>query len=383
MSKHFISDVPRYFQPQVNDCFSTALTSYILYRKLNPNITMADYLSLMYDEKNGYLGLNYLFKPNSTVFFTDEELNTSFHFFYMAPVETYKLKEDKDIQEKDKGKIYISKYIEDSDNAYLRTKELIDNDIPVIVAVDLYYMNYHRAYQKEHGLHYVVITGYDEENGYYELFDKFKLASCNFDGKLPISDIISGRASKNPQSNPLMGSYEREILNNWIEVKVNEDFNVSKEDIFSIISESLDRMKGKKEVLGNKCGINVLKDFINYMKLKKQEELDEQNTYYFNTYLNQAFKVIARNRKRFKLFISEAKSFFTIEAASEIENCLEDSSRFWDISANLCYKLAISKRLSLIDDISIQLEKVIETENILIEKLDIFIQKNGRVKEFN
>lgn len=382
MSKHFISDVPRYFEPQVDDCFSTALSSYIVYRKLNPNIIMADYLSLMYDENSGYLGLNYLFKPNSTVFFTEEELNTAFHFFYMAPVKTYKNKNENDIQE-NKGKIYISKYVDDSNNAYLRTKELLDDDIPAIVAIDLYYMNYHRVYQKEHALHYVVITGYDEENRYYELFDKYKLGNSDFDGKLPICDVIAARASKNPQSNPYMGSYERQILNNWIEVKINDDFNVSKKDIFSIISESLDRMKGKKEILGNKCGISVLKDFIGHIQSKKQEELDGQNAYYFSTYLSQVFKVIARNRKRFKLFICEAKSFFTIDSAPEIENCLESSSKLWDVSANLCYKLSITKKLSLIDDISNQLEKIIEIENALIAKLDIFVCENKKTKECN
>lgn len=375
MSKHFITDVPKYFEPQVNDCFSNALTSYILYKKLNHNIIMTDYLSLMYDKDNGYLGLNYLSKPNSTVFFTEEELNTSYHFIYMAPTETYKAGEKSNIHIQDKKKIYISKYIDDSNDAYLRTKELIDNDIPVVAAVDLYYMKYHRAYQKEHGLHYVVITGYDEENKYYEVFDKFKLTSCDFDGKLPISDVISARDSNNPQSNPVMGLYERKILNNWIEAKIGDDFSIDKEDILSIITESVARMKGQKEILANKCGIGVLKDFKEYIQSKKQEEFDEQNKYYFGTYLNQAFKVISRNRKRFKIFINEAKAFFTIESADEIEECLEQSSKSWDISANLCYKLAICKKILLIDDICTQIDKIIEKESTLIEKLDDLIYK--------
>jgi hypothetical protein len=182
VEKRSIHNVPRYFEPHIHDCFQNVLSSQLLFMGLNPKILLADYLSFLYDADNGYVGLNYLFKPNTSVEFTEEELNTS-HALLYYPVPVHYTESKETVRNRFKNdRVNVAMYMENNpENAHSRLKELIDGHLPVVAAVDLYYMKYHRAYKKDHGLHYVVITGYDEKEGVFELFDKYKLSSSDFD----------------------------------------------------------------------------------------------------------------------------------------------------------------------------------------------------------
>ncbi|QNU67454.1 BtrH N-terminal domain-containing protein [Ruminiclostridium herbifermentans] len=369
MAMKSIKNVPRFFEPYVSDCFHNALSAQFLYLGLNPNILLADYLSFLYDKETGYMGVNYLYKYNTSVEFSEKELNTSFELIYFPVPKLY----ENNIEHKavtDKDQIIVKMYIENNpDGAYNRVKELIDQDIPVVVAVDLFYIRYHRAYQKEHGLHYVVITGYNEEEGWYELFDKYKLTNSDFDGKLQIDEIRIARASENPLSNAIMGEYSRPIQNVWCELENYKNFKVKTDRIIATLRESCSRMNSEKEVLGYQCGFEAINTLISDLNSKKSEELSETRQYMFKTYYNETFKTISRSRKRFKTFINELNDFIPQNSQEEISNLLEESSRHWDICANLSLKLGITKKLILIDDIIDQLNKVIINEQKVISSL--------------
>jgi len=363
MNKHSIQNVPRYYEPSVSDCFHNALIAQLLYQGLNPNIILADYLSFLYDSETGYMGVNYLFKYNISVEFSEEELNTSFEMAYFPVPELFS-KDNLEYKTKPfKDRIVVKMYIEtDSEQAYTRLKELIDQDVPAVVAVDLHYMQYHRAYKKEHGLHYIVVVGYNEEEGWYELFDKYKLSSSDFDGRLPIEEIRLARASDNPQKNTLMGEFTRPIQNVWCEVEIHNEFKIQKDRIIAVLEESCKRMGSQKQVLGNQCGFKAIDALLRDLDIKKGEGLGEKNLYMFKTYYNETFKTIARSRKRFKVFINELNELITPMLQLEIANLLEESAKHWDICANLSLKLGITKKLALIEDIIKQLEEIKEKE---------------------
>lgn len=369
MAMKDIKNVPRFFEPYVSDCFHNALSAQLLYLGLNPNIILADYLSFLYDKETGYMGVNYLYKYNTSVEFSEKELNTSFEQAYFPVPELY----ESNISQKAtaaKDQIIVKMYIENnSDGAYNRVKELIDQDIPVVAAVDLFYMRYHRAYQKEHGLHYVVITGYNEEEGWYELFDKYKLSNSDFDGKLQIEEIRMARVSDNPLSNAMMGEYKRPIQNVWCEVGNYKDFKVQTDRIIATLKESCSRMNSEKDVLGYKCGFEAISTLISDFDSKKSEALSETRQYMFKTYYNETFKTIARSRKRFKTFINELNELMPQNSQKEIATLLEESSKHWDICANLSLKLGITKKLTLVDDIISQLNEVIKNEQKAISIL--------------
>lgn len=374
MAKSFINGVPRYFEPHVNDCFSNAISACLLFRGYNPDLLLADYLSFMYDRKNGLLGLNYLYKPYTTVEFKEEELNTALQFFYFPTTACF----DKRLEAAacfKKDRLNAARYIDgSSENAFKRLKELIDEGIPTAIAVDMFHMGYHRAFKKEHGLHYVVITGYDEEEGIFALFDGYRLASCNFDGVLPIEEINAARASDNPQSNVISGEYKRPLKNNWIEIEAGSSFAVDGENLLEIIRESCKRMAGERKVLGVSCGLDMLEAFRADLLLKR-EELGEQDFYLFKTYYNEAFKIMSRSRRRFGLFIREAGRVLTEGIPDEMPEILGQASRCWDIAANLCYKMAVSKSVKLLDEISRQLQTAADYEKGVVERLMGYVSK--------
>jgi hypothetical protein len=377
MSRHSIGNVPRYFEPHVNDCFLNVLSSLLLYQKIDPHLVLADYLSFIYQPVDGYIGNNTFIKPNDIIFLAEEWFNTQFELLYLRKPQYFPGKSPQDSTSMAPGKINIMFYIaNDYPPAYSRLKELIDKDIPVILAVDLYHMAYHRAFGKEHGLHYVVATGYNEDEGYFELFDKYKLSSSDFDGKLPFEDIRAARSSENPLNNPLMGEFRRPIQYLWAEVSTGRDFQITRDDILAVFRDSIRRMKGQTNINGNPCGLEVMDCFIRDLLAKKNETLDESNQYRFKTYYNEAFKVISRSRKRFHMFLKKSTGLLP-EYDPGMFKCLEDSFLAWDIAANLCYKLAISQNLDVLNSIEKQLYTMRNAEAEFVARLEQYVIQNG------
>ncbi|HEX3029382.1 MAG TPA: BtrH N-terminal domain-containing protein [Clostridia bacterium] len=375
MGKAAIENVPRYFAPHINDCFHNGYAAILSFLNQNPDIILADYLSFMYDIKTGFIGVTFYYRHSVSVEFSEEELNTSMEFVYLPGTTVF---DPETISSKDfstKEKVNINMFIhDDAEVAYSRLKELIDGGSPVMLVVDLYYMPFHRAYQKDHGLHCIVVTGYDEEEGTFDVFDKYRLSSSDFDGKLPMSVVRDGRISDNPLSNAMAGNYKRPIRNLWMEVNVNKDFNVDESKIFKVFSESCMRMTGSKKVLGDICGLAKLEEFRNDL-LKKKETIDEKTLFYFRTYLNGSFKNIARQRKRFGVFINEVSAILPQSTVKEITDLITQSSTNWDICANVAYKFGITKSLSLIDDLYSRLGNIKEIEAEITKKLSDITQK--------
>lgn len=365
MKKGLINGVPRYFETYVNDCFHNAYSAVIQYMGLNPKILMADYMSFMYDGKNDLIGVNYLYRQNTTVEFTEEDLNTSLEFAYLPKTSYF----SKVLNTKEKtnfiDRININMFIdEDPVIAHTELKRIIDNGKPVVAAVDLFYMKYHRAYQKEHGIHCIVITGYNEEEGYYELFDKYKHSSSDFDGRVPIGEVQQARMSDNPLWDKVS---KRPIRNLWMEITADKNFRVSEEKLINVLTESCKRMSGEKEVLGYKCGLNMLDAFISDLLVKQQGELTEP--YWYRAYLNINFKNLARNRIRFKVFICELSTLLPIVLITEMVDLLEEASKHWDICSSIALKLGIKKSLDLIDDLVKHLRIIRDLEQCILEKL--------------
>lgn len=368
MINNLNSKVPRYFKPYVNDCFHNTYSAVLQFMGFKPEIILADYLSFMYDQKNEYIGVNYFYRYNNTVEFSEEELNTSLEFVYFPATSNFNPESGKVVKVRYEDRFNINMYIsDDSSVAYSRLKELLDSGKPVIAAVDLYYMSYHRAFGKEHGLHCVVITGYNEKEGYFELFDKFALSSSDFDGKLPIDEVIMGRKSDNPL--PWGDRTNRPVRNLWMEINVDNAFSIKAYKLINILEESFKRMSGQNEVLGHKCGLEMLDLFIKDLLLKKAKDPDAATINWFRSYLNSSFKNISRSRKRFVVFLEEIHDMLPEHLVNEVSGYLEESAKHWDICANIALKLGIRKSMELTDDLVEHLGMVRDLENCVLERL--------------
>ncbi|MHB8062504.1 MAG: BtrH N-terminal domain-containing protein [Ruminiclostridium sp.] len=369
MSKHSIMNVPRWFSPYTNDCFQNAYGSVVSYLKLNPDLILADYLSFVYDPESGFAGMNYLHKESASVEFSEEELNIALEYVYFPATANFSMHEEqkrKDIQD---DEIKITWYIDDDQSiAYSRMKELIDNDMPVVVVVDLYYIKYHKAYQKEHGLHAVVITGYNEEENYVELFDKYRFSNCDFDGQISIDELMLARTSENCSVR-----YSRPIRNLWMEFSGQKQFIYNEKRWMAILEESCRRMCGEKDLLGCKCGLNSMEDFRKDLLAKKDEKADQELMDFFRFYYSSLFRSLSRSRNRFNAFLLALGSALPEELVTEVTSLLKEAAKGWEINANLSIRLAITKNLNSIEKLNEQLNAIWNYENEAVGKLYKYI----------
>jgi hypothetical protein len=371
MKNKVIGNVPRYFEPFVNDCFSNAYASVLSHKGYNPHILLADYLSFMYEEDTGNIGTTYMFKDYTTVEFSEEELNSSLEFAYFPATANYQGQSESNTV-KDKDKIHFQWYIhDDCDIAFTRTKELIDADKPVIAFVNLYNMKYHNYFQQKHVLHSIILTGYHQDTECFELFDKYALGACDYDGTMSFEEIRIGRNSIIPIVNPLVEDQQRPIRNLWVEIDIGPEFQVTDDKIMSLILESCKRMTGEKKVLGQVCGVARIQALRNDFLLRKEVGLDERMIFRIKDYYFQHFKTVSRSRKRFKIFIEEVANRLPLskEEIEQIAADLDQSAKLWQIASTLVLKLSIVKKVNLIDDLDNQFAMIMELEARAIERL--------------
>lgn len=375
-----INYVPRYFEPYVNDCFANAYGALLLHKGLDPKVMLAEYLCFEFDEESGFIGSNYLYRYSTTVMFSEKELNTSLPFIYFPPTSYFDEHAVQRNNLKYRDKVQISFFVHDDNRiAEEHMKRLLDSAEPVIAVVDLYEMSYHRAYQKEHGLHAVVVTGYDEDNGTYELFDKYELSSSDFDGTLPKDEINRARTSNNPVTNPVVGDTDRPIRNLWMEVSKDDSFRIKDEQLIEFLQETCLRMHGCSSAIDGPTGLDRMNDFRVYLLALKDQTLDERAIFMFRTYYNTTFKRLARHRKRFNVFIQEAAHLLPKDMGQVLMELMEDSAKRLDICANISLKLGITKSKRLLDDIDKHLNAIIEVESQVIGLLEsaVEIYKKG------
>ena len=369
MKRINIEGVPRFFAPYIKDCFTNAVAAFLLYRNLNPEIVLVDYLSFMHDPETGYVGTCYLYSPFIDRELTREMLNTA--SWYLNSTEYGPDSGSVPQNDLDPEKININNYLTaDENKAEEELINCLDQNQPAVVAVDLFYMPYHKAYQKEHGLHYIVITGYDSEQKTFSLFDKYKLSSSDFDGELSCEIIKNARSSLNPVNNPIIGQAKRPLLNRRLDIFIGENFNVSWENTLVIIKESVQRMRGDKKVLGYTCGIPAMKDFINSLIKWKEHPWNERKVHFFRVYYNEVLKYISRNNKHFAAFLKSRESNVPYEDLNPVYSTLEKMYLGWEISSNICLKIAITKKDELIDNLTKKIEEITGYGNTLVNLLD-------------
>ncbi len=113
-------------------------------------------------------------------------------------------------------------------NAIDEIKKYIDQDIPVVIQTDIYYLDYYNSSTHFPG-HIVSVWGYDDEN------ETMFVADNHLEGlqKVPYQDFKNGMASKD-LSNPLN--------NNFIEVRLNNNVINLEEIIPEAIRENSRKM---------------------------------------------------------------------------------------------------------------------------------------------
>lgn len=105
----------------------------------------------------------------------------------------------------------------DAEKAWSIAKKSLDNNEPLIIRADLYYLGYHAHYQSMHGAHSFILNGYDEREDKAYIIDWYP--SQFFKGAVSIKALKQARNSLNPKdpNNPQSSGFP--IENSWFDIE--------------------------------------------------------------------------------------------------------------------------------------------------------------------
>lgn len=366
-----VADVPRYYEPYVCDCFTNGYGALLQHRKLDPALGLADYLNFMYDPQLQQIGINFLHGYSDTVMFSEEELNSSMPFAYLPPTSVYSEPVAELPPELTKDRFAIRQFVHDDPAvADAQLQDKLRQGEPVSVVVNLHHIHYHRAYGTQHGIHALVVTGYDAATDEYLLFDKYAMSSSDFDGRLSRQELLTARNSLCDMSNPLVGEQSREVRNLWMELVADPALVFKEEQARILMTGSLRRMKGEEQVLGVRCGFPAFALFCSDLAAKVDQPFDERERFRFRFNYYNALKAVGRQRKRFLAFLTAADAAYGWNTLAKAGEWLTTAAQHWDIAANLSLKLGLTAKLPLLAELTARVELAQEVEQQFITWLE-------------
>ena len=152
-----------------------------------------------------------------------------------------------------------------AEKAWSVAKKSLDNNEPLIISVDLYYLGYSNQYQRGHGGHVVILYGYDEEKDKAYIIDWSP--PTFFKGGVSIKTLKQARNSLNPKDpNDLNQTSGYPIKNRWLDIKLSSRRIESDDNLIKkIILENIEAMledKGKKDYFQGIKGIRTFAEDI-------------------------------------------------------------------------------------------------------------------------
>ncbi|RLG70734.1 MAG: hypothetical protein DRO11_05765 [Methanobacteriota archaeon] len=219
--------------------------------------------------------------------------------------------------------------------AWLGVKRLVDRDIPVLLRVDIYYLDYlgvPREPWNHFGAHMVVLAGYDEEKGVAYLAD------TNLEGLqlIPLKSLETARAST---FGPFPAS------NTWFELEIGDKPKISGDKLREAIRTTAREMTTpKRENFGLK-GLEMLaEDIERWPKVLPREKLGKT---LFIAYVDmeKAGTGGGNFRKLYSRFLVEPGEKVGDKKMLEAGKKLGASAELWTETANLFLKASRSTEI--------------------------------------
>jgi len=142
-------------------------------------------------------------------------------------------------------------------NAWKINREGLDNKKFFIAIVDVYYLYYRREFNKIHGAHAIIVTGYDTDT--ISIIDWYE--PYFYQGKIERSAFFKARSSSNPKDNNPYSGWP--IYNKWIDVDFDFKELHPQECLFYNISHTLQKRHNIDYDNNMLLGIDALKHLLN------------------------------------------------------------------------------------------------------------------------
>lgn len=241
----------------------------------------------------------------------------------------------------------------DRHKAWLEVKKLIDENVPVLLFVDIYFIDYLKVPKEpwnHFGAHMVVLAGYDEEE------KVAYLADTSFEGlqKVSLQSLEKARASEYESFPP---------ENAWFELKIKGKPKLSDETIRRAIKTTAKEMIYPKDKNFGVRGMEkLLEDMLEWPKVLPQQDFRKALLLAYVD-LEEAGTGGGNFRKLYSRFLKEAGEKLQDEDLEEASKGISFSANLWTDTANCFLKASRSKEFeSFLDQARDNIARCLEIE---------------------
>lgn len=233
-------------------------------------------------------------------------------------------------------------------------KYMVENDSPIIVGIDSYYLPYASNYMKNHARHTLILCGFDMKKSEVKVIDWYP--PWFYKGTIPLKSFIMGRQSANPDDGTLFSG--KDIGNNWAYIEKIEQKPPQKllQELLSLVkvnyyddnaASAADTYHGINAIMKIKEYVNLIQDEEAYIKLYKK------------------LNIAAKRYKLFKQCIECYLQWDEYEGMAECVKGTEKVIKEWDIVIMLILKAGRLKNEKALQRFNSKTDELIAAEQNL------------------
>ncbi len=253
---------------------------------------------------------------------------------------------------------YLSKNELSIEEIWERNKKAIDNNIPVIAQVDVFYLKYTPYYMKKHSFHSLILAGYEEQTKEVYVIDWYK--PWFYKGSMSFEELHLARNSENEPD----GLFSGNPINYLYSEVESAQWNMDKISTFELINKSiqdnLDKYYSGRIEDNDYKGYYAINEVAKL--IEKNISLNPDNRARFLEDLHQKLYFIVTRKKLFYWHIEKINKDFPLIYVDHVKKELGDTIKQWKILLSLIIKCSMSKENSIYENIVANMHDIIIKE---------------------
>lgn len=234
---------------------------------------------------------------------------------------------------------------------------MTENDSPVIVGIDSYYLPYASNYMKNHARHTLILCGFDLKSKEVSVIDWYP--PWFYKGKVPLAEFLAGRQSGNPDDGTLFSG--KSIGNNWAYIERFEQDRPKKllKELFSTVKDNYYDCTDSGGIYHGTAAVVRIKEYLNSL-----QDSDKFASLY------KQLNIASRRYRLFKQYLECYLQADTYEGIAECVECAGKVAENWDIVLMLILKTGRLKSEKNVQRLNLKMNELLYAEEQL--KSNIF-----------
>lgn len=250
---------------------------------------------------------------------------------------------------------YFSKETSSKNELWNSNKKLLEDNLPVVAATDVYYLKYTPYYHKKHSFHSLILAGYEEKNEEVYVIDWYK--PWYFKGSLSLEELDMARDSENEKDGILSGN-PIHYLYAQIEPK---DWNADTQELINIsLQDNLNKFyQGNTDFILYK-GYKAINEIAKLLEHNIDLDFDSRAKFLEDMY-NKLYFVISR-KKLFSWYLDEIHKDFPLIYVDDVKRKSNESIQIWKNVLSLLIKCSMLNNNTTYEKMILEMQKCIIKE---------------------